>query len=143
MRTKKTNERLRNEIQYNRAEVLEIFGNECEICGFYNEKILEIHHILPLSKGGSNNWDNLSVLCPNCHRTIHFILNSNRPLKDLEKLPIYFGYRFGNFLEVLSKCNTARIKQNEIEKIILRQKIINLKNKEKLITKELNDALER
>ena len=28
----------------------------------------EIHHIVPLSKGGKSEWDNLILLCPNCHK---------------------------------------------------------------------------
>ncbi|MDW1578888.1 PIN domain-containing protein [Vibrio sp. Vb2880] len=51
-----------------------IDSNECEACGFRFEgdkNMLEIHHVLPLSKGGSDSTDNMVLLCPNCHRTAH------------------------------------------------------------------------
>lgn len=47
--------------------------NTCEICGFKADKdknILEISHILPLSKGGEHISSNIKILCPNCHRNI-------------------------------------------------------------------------
>ena len=31
----------------------------------------EVHHILPLSRGGTNNEDNLMSLCKSCHSKIH------------------------------------------------------------------------
>lgn len=31
----------------------------------------EVHHILPLSEGGSNREDNLMALCKSCHSKIH------------------------------------------------------------------------
>ena len=44
-------------------------GNECGNCGSsYN---LHVHHIVPLSKGGSNNLSNLRTLCSSCHGKLH------------------------------------------------------------------------
>jgi hypothetical protein len=46
----------------------------CSSCGFYSspeQSILEIHHIIPLSEGGSHDVDNIVLLCPNCHRQNH------------------------------------------------------------------------
>lgn len=34
---------------------------------------LEVHHIIWLSKGGSDTIDNTVCLCPNCHRKMHII----------------------------------------------------------------------
>jgi len=36
------------------------------------EPYLEIHHIVPLSKGGKDCIDNVIALCPNCHRKRHY-----------------------------------------------------------------------
>lgn len=33
---------------------------------------LEVHHVIPLSKGGLDVIDNVQALCPNCHRKAHF-----------------------------------------------------------------------
>ena len=34
---------------------------------------LEVHHIKPLSEGGSDTIDNVVGLCPNCHRKVHMV----------------------------------------------------------------------
>ena len=31
----------------------------------------DVHHILPLSKGGPDSYENMICLCPNCHRKFH------------------------------------------------------------------------
>lgn len=31
---------------------------------------LHVHHIKPLSRGGSNNWENLQTLCVSCHENV-------------------------------------------------------------------------
>jgi len=36
------------------------------------EPYLEIHHLVPLSQGGSDTIDNVIALCPNCHRKRHY-----------------------------------------------------------------------
>ena len=33
---------------------------------------LEVHHIIPLSKGGEGTVENAIALCPNCNRRAHF-----------------------------------------------------------------------
>jgi len=45
------------------------FSPSCEICG--EDQLLHVHHDIPLSKGGSNLADNLSVLCESCHSGEH------------------------------------------------------------------------
>ena len=52
----------------------------CQLCGQqapFNDKngnpYLECHHIIWLSKGGSDSIDNTVALCPNCHKKMHII----------------------------------------------------------------------
>jgi len=42
----------------------------CEICST-QMKILDKHHIISKSKGGTNDKYNICRLCPNCHRKVH------------------------------------------------------------------------
>ena len=44
-------------------------GGRCARCGY--SQVLDIHHIILRSEGGSNSNDNLIVLCPNCHALFH------------------------------------------------------------------------
>ena len=46
----------------------ELAGHRCTIC---SAPWMEIHHIDELSDGGSTEFDNLIVLCPNCHTRVH------------------------------------------------------------------------
>lgn len=41
----------------------------CSTCG--SKKGLELHHIIPLAKGGNNEYYNLIYLCHDCHRQLH------------------------------------------------------------------------
>ena len=41
----------------------------CDLCS--SKVQLQVHHILPVSKGGRNNPENLQVLCNCCHLAIH------------------------------------------------------------------------
>ena len=45
-------------------------SEHCFVCGFENEHALEEHHIIPRSLGGTDDEDNIVLLCANCHRAI-------------------------------------------------------------------------
>lgn len=45
-------------------------GYRCTQCRAQNVE-LHVHHIVPLSKGGDNDVDNLTTLCDYCHGEIH------------------------------------------------------------------------
>lgn len=51
----------------------------CQICG-WQEATRDIHHIIPVSQGGTNKEENLIVVCPNHHRMIHSKLISETQL---------------------------------------------------------------
>ncbi len=48
--------------------LFELAGHRCTIC---SAPWMEIHHIVELSEGGKTEFDNLIVLCPNCHTRVH------------------------------------------------------------------------
>lgn len=52
------------------GRILKRMKATCAICG-WNEARCDIHHIVPKSKGGTNDMDNLICVCPNCHRLCH------------------------------------------------------------------------
>lgn len=47
-------------------KILERDGAKCKLCG--RQDTLTIDHIIPLSKGGSNNQKNLQILCEGCNK---------------------------------------------------------------------------
>ena len=53
-----------------RTRAVEAQGDKCPVCGAKNVP-LEVAHIVPVSMGGTDNPENLTVLCTNCHRTMH------------------------------------------------------------------------
>lgn len=48
-----------------RDNAIAFFGRACMICGW--DVVISVHHIIPRRSGGTNNLDNLIVLCPNHH----------------------------------------------------------------------------
>ena len=75
--------RRRNIKDTTRYSVLERAGFKCQCCGIKplknNDVILHIDHIIPYSLGGSDNIDNLQVLCNKCNisKRNKFIINHN------------------------------------------------------------------
>lgn len=53
-----------------RCKIIKRMNIECSACG-WNESVCDLHHIIPKSKGGTNDHTNITVLCPNCHRLAH------------------------------------------------------------------------
>lgn len=47
-------------------EIFSRYDNKCNYCG--STENLEIDHIIPLSRGGTNDPDNLQILCKTCNR---------------------------------------------------------------------------
>lgn len=61
---------------------------QCKRCGRFSPwgtKIMQIHHILPTSKGGTNDESNLVVLCTNCHSICHSPFGSYVPPERFEE----------------------------------------------------------
>ncbi|MDE0022099.1 MAG: DNA methyltransferase [Candidatus Poribacteria bacterium] len=53
------------------GKLLEQFGAFCQGCGRdyrFDPRVLEVDHIRPKSDGGSDAYDNLTLLCPPCNR---------------------------------------------------------------------------
>lgn len=64
--------------KYDKRIVAEFWNNQCAICG--RNDILEYHHIIPKANGGSDNYDNLILLCACCHANTHGrIFNPAKP----------------------------------------------------------------
>lgn len=49
--------------------------NKCKVCGrnlnTRKGERLVIHHIIPISKGGTNKENNLKAMCKQCHERLH------------------------------------------------------------------------
>jgi len=65
---------LRN--QNNKERIKVIRGSKCEICGLECPQILQIHHVIPREDGGTGNISNLSILCPTCHVSVHYTMET-------------------------------------------------------------------
>lgn len=68
-------------------KVLRRMNLPCSCCGFYVDGVsLDVHHIKPRKEGGSDCMDNLTYICPNCHRIAHTNLSLLvKPLISIEQ----------------------------------------------------------
>jgi len=63
--------------------------DQASICGnrVKKYKYYELHHILPLSLGGTNNIENLALVHPDLHKSIHFFIDTQgQPSRYKQKL---------------------------------------------------------
>lgn len=64
-----------------RHKVFQRDGYRCVECGATNkETTLEIDHIIPVSKGGTNDMSNLQTLCKACNRAKSATIWDNKPV---------------------------------------------------------------
>lgn len=57
--------RVRREAQIHLPALFERDGKQCKQCGCTDQ--LTIDHVIPLARGGSNELDNLQILCNKCN----------------------------------------------------------------------------
>ena len=57
-------------------------GNVCYNCG--STECTELHHVVPLKLGGTNNISNIVVLCSRCHKAAH----NGRHIRDYQNKKI-------------------------------------------------------
>ena len=50
-------------------DLLVATGRRCCICGTLHT--VQLHHIVPVGQGGTDDIDNAITLCPNCHNEVH------------------------------------------------------------------------
>lgn len=66
-------------------KILKRIGIGCSNCG-WNESTCDIHHIEGRKIPDCHNHNNLSLLCPNCHRLVHDGLLNKDKLKNLNEI---------------------------------------------------------
>lgn len=76
-------------------------GYKCRCCGKKNYR-LEVHHLLPRSRGGSDKLANLITLCSNCHHLAH---SSEEQLLAFQK---NFGKKANGTLRYATQMNILR-----------------------------------
>lgn len=52
-----------------RRKIEKVWNNACAVCG--NNDYLEIHHLTEKAAGGTDDYDNLILLCACCHAAVH------------------------------------------------------------------------
>lgn len=85
-----------------------LYHNECQICGFTfakknGEMYSESHHVIPLGRKGSDKIKNIIILCPNCHRQLHYAgikygkKRNNKMLLKINNVKTYVSYHPKHF----------------------------------------------
>lgn len=114
--------KFKKSIQGQRALMTSRFRNEiltrdnytCQMCKLSVRDepnlLLEVDHIIPLSKGGTTNYNNLQTLCWKCNRS-----KSNKIIKEENKSDniLKIPYRYCNSLNLDTDnyCNNCGMKQ--------------------------------
>lgn len=60
---------------YSKKEAKQTYGEKCELCSY--DLTIDVHHIIEKKNGGTDDLDNLCILCPNCHALVHRGVLSN------------------------------------------------------------------
>ena len=101
-----------------KSEILDNDNCRCRACGFSDRLTLEIDHIKPRSLGGSDDLDNLQVLCSFCNNTKANVEIEPLAIREPLALEAGFGDQFDIFcdrMEFATSIDNARIEQiNEL-----------------------------
>jgi 5-methylcytosine-specific restriction endonuclease McrA len=63
------NKTVKRKIRFNRNNIFIRDRNTCQYCGrTLPRRDLTMDHILPLSKGGGNSWENVVLACQSCNK---------------------------------------------------------------------------
>lgn len=90
----------------------------CEVCGFSFVPILQIHHILPISKFG-NNVNNIICTCPTCHKTIHYFYNLVDSDKELSLREYVYNFNDRTYRNIMVVLNSYIKKRCDVyERIV-------------------------
>lgn len=68
---RKANKAKRTSTRTFRIDLMKQRGKACQLCGYDRFDIFNIHHIVEKHNGGTDELDNLLLVCPNCHTEIH------------------------------------------------------------------------
>ena len=60
------------------GNVLRRDRHECTACRNAVRPLLAVHHMVPVHLGGSDSIANLTTLCANCHRLVHWLATGDR-----------------------------------------------------------------
>jgi 5-methylcytosine-specific restriction endonuclease McrA len=60
----------------------------CFYCGFKPPKgiSLDVHHILSKKDNGTDDNENLTYICPNCHRLVHSGIIDKKELRTIAEV---------------------------------------------------------
>lgn len=98
---------LRENIKINREKILKEFDYKCCVCGLKIKELLEIHHMVPLKNGGSNELYNLKTLCPTCHKMLHIAFENNN-WEDL--IPEFLQHRTNKEVVAIARLSNEMFK---------------------------------
>jgi len=119
-----------------RHKVFKRDGYRCKECGASNKETkLEIDHIKPVARGGTNHIDNLQTLCKECNRAkytdewVGGISTSEELIKEL-------NYSKSQLIDLKSRLLTS---SNENEIIECKYQILKLEEKISKIEEQLNE----
>jgi len=82
--------RKRNQEIVKQVKARDNYTCKCKMCNFnYNNKIVQAHHLTPLSEADGEivvKPDDLITLCPNCHAIAHLLLKEDPKYQDKDNL---------------------------------------------------------
>ena len=73
----------------------------CRLCGANKNVVIEVHHIQPRSKGGTDKPSNLISLCHSCHRKVHSNNNDNKYFEKVKSMKLSDTYKDSTYMNMV------------------------------------------